>query len=528
MVEPQFRPNLIQALSRSPFHASSGIDKATYKSMQQQRSSANASPTGNGTHYSKQDNFPQLASRLAPGDAQNGVLHGEDLDDLSRSSTPIDYDASDLSTTGHHQHHNNHYHQQQQQQQQQQQHHHQTQQQHPVHHVQQAQQPVQSPHPLIRGVLVSGTQNGGGEGCAYLSNEDAPLPAGTTTAIVQCPTELVYVNGTGGLPKEIAGREWSAETIEDVNAATAMLALKHGPKIFIENSFRNGTPPVITTSPSEDHTYSAGGASGAGEQSATALVSNGGSPLLIGNGSSCCSSSDERYDHSRNHQLQRHAPLLTHHPLHHHQHHSNQHHSDNLSNGTSSDAAYESSEESHHPHHASAEDMEERRRQEGVFALLNLAQMTYSSSPSSSMSSSTSTLSSPASSNGSLKRSAPNDLYSGTPTGYYHNHHNHHHHNRQQLVASPDERTMRIANGTGTPPPHHPHNIGPEYGGPAPPSLPGTGTTVTPYYGGVLHAASKASDDLLVGAQRYTSPPPAKKTKARTPLKKLKKKSWPR
>lgn len=30
------------------------------------------------------------------------------------------------------------------------------------------------------------------------------------------------------------GRELNAETIDDVNAATAMLALKHGPKIFTE------------------------------------------------------------------------------------------------------------------------------------------------------------------------------------------------------------------------------------------------------------------------------------------------------
>jgi hypothetical protein len=45
-------------------------------------------------------------------------------------------------------------------------------------------------------------------------------------------------------------------SIEDVNAATAMLALKHGPKVF-GDSFA-GNPPVITSSPSEDHTYSAG------------------------------------------------------------------------------------------------------------------------------------------------------------------------------------------------------------------------------------------------------------------------------
>jgi hypothetical protein len=48
-------------------------------------------------------------------------------------------------------------------------------------------------------------------------------------------------------------------SIEDVNAATAMLALKHGPKIFGDSFAGNGgNPPVITSSPSEDHTYSAG------------------------------------------------------------------------------------------------------------------------------------------------------------------------------------------------------------------------------------------------------------------------------
>jgi hypothetical protein len=51
---------------------------------------------------------------------------------------------------------------------------------------------------------------------------------------------------------EMFTRELNAETLDDVNAATAMLALKHGPKIFTE-----GIPPIVTTtSPSEDHTYS--------------------------------------------------------------------------------------------------------------------------------------------------------------------------------------------------------------------------------------------------------------------------------
>lgn len=64
---------------------------------------------------------------------------------------------------------------------------------------------------------------------------------------------------------EAAGRELNAETLDDVNAATAMLALKHGPKIFTEGIASFTHPPIITTSPSEDHTYSAftgGGKSG--------------------------------------------------------------------------------------------------------------------------------------------------------------------------------------------------------------------------------------------------------------------------
>lgn len=64
------------------------------------------------------------------------------------------------------------------------------------------------------------------------------------------------------------GRELNAETFDDVNAATAMLALKHGPKIFTEG-IQFAHPPIITTSPSEDHTYSAftGGKNGADNNS---------------------------------------------------------------------------------------------------------------------------------------------------------------------------------------------------------------------------------------------------------------------
>lgn len=64
----------------------------------------------------------------------------------------------------------------------------------------------------------------------------------------------IIINGNLHSP-EILGRDIGADTIDDVNAATAMLALKHGPKIFTDGIFTH--PPVITSSPSEDHTYSA-------------------------------------------------------------------------------------------------------------------------------------------------------------------------------------------------------------------------------------------------------------------------------
>lgn len=38
---------------------------------------------------------------------------------------------------------------------------------------------------------------------------------------------------------ERIARDWGADSIDDVNAATAMLALKHGPKVFCE-SYQNG------------------------------------------------------------------------------------------------------------------------------------------------------------------------------------------------------------------------------------------------------------------------------------------------
>jgi hypothetical protein len=166
---------------------------------------------------------------------------------------------------------------------------------------------------------------------------EMPQNYSTNGMVIYQNNNSIIINGNLH-NSELMSRELNAETIDDVNAATAMLALKHGPKIFTEG-IPFAHPPIITTSPSEDHTYSAftGGKNG----------------------------------------------------------------TDNNSNGTSSDAAYESSEERwvieveasigavnnfcystpdspnvvyQFSQPLNEQEMEEQRRQaEGVDALLNLA-----------------------------------------------------------------------------------------------------------------------------------------------------------
>lgn len=94
------------------------------------------------------------------------------------------------------------------------------------------------------------------------SNTSYEIPQNYTTTttngmvIYQNNNNSIIINGNHLQNSDIVNREMNAETIDDVNAATAMLALKHGPKIFTEGiPFTH--PPIITTSPSEDHTYSA-------------------------------------------------------------------------------------------------------------------------------------------------------------------------------------------------------------------------------------------------------------------------------
>lgn len=56
--------------------------------------------------------------------------------------------------------------------------------------------------------------------------------------------EMHVVNGISDIEAQQANveriaRDWGVDSIDDVNAATAMLALKHGPKVFAE-TFQTG------------------------------------------------------------------------------------------------------------------------------------------------------------------------------------------------------------------------------------------------------------------------------------------------
>ncbi|XP_055908386.1 myosin-G heavy chain isoform X2 [Eupeodes corollae] len=144
---------------------------------------------------------------------------------------------------------------------------------------------------------------------------------------------------------ELMARDCGTDSIDDVNAATAMLALKHGPKVFNE-TFQNGSP-VITSSPSEDHTYSAGGGGVSSTSNTNGTTANNNTNSSF-NGSMIANGSGDK-------------PAVP----------TNGFSPDNQSNCASSDAAYESSEESHN---ISPEELEDQQRhRDGVYALLSLS-----------------------------------------------------------------------------------------------------------------------------------------------------------
>lgn len=162
---------------------------------------------------------------------------------------------------------------------------------------------------------------------------------------------------------ERIARDWGVDSIDDVNAATAMLALKHGPKIFSE-TFQTGyvlngicmrltngiiylikmwlysfSTPIITTKPSEDHTYSAGGGAKQGNTVSTIVnitTTNGTENNVHFNGNNLPPTAPHQVQikhESTNLMNNSHEIII------------DNRHSDNVSNGTSSGSAYESSEE---------------------------------------------------------------------------------------------------------------------------------------------------------------------------------------
>lgn len=54
------------------------------------------------------------------------------------------------------------------------------------------------------------------------------------STVIYRNSNSIIIDGNVRNP-ELGGRDIGADTLEDVNAATAMLALKHGPKVFAEN-----------------------------------------------------------------------------------------------------------------------------------------------------------------------------------------------------------------------------------------------------------------------------------------------------
>nr|XP_014093016.1 probable serine/threonine-protein kinase DDB_G0282963 isoform X1 [Bactrocera oleae] len=298
-VEPQQRQNLIQALNRSPFFPNSAVDK----------SASLKSPGGNDSlvGYDTVDSVgssgggacsPAPKSNINPRidprlyPKLSKVIGGQDVPD---EDTPSDY-----STTNHNSNLNNHN---------------------------------------------SSSNN------KYNTYNSSPVPqnagSGGGTSILGPFSSYESI--------ERLARDCGADSIDDVNAATAMLALKHGPKVFAE-TFQNGAP-VITSSPSEDHTYSAGGGAGAGggaNSGSTTPVANGSAAPLALNGNT-------QYAVSGAQQLQNGCNV------------------DNQSNYTSSDAAYESSEDNNN---ITPEELEDQRRQrEGVDALLSLSRSSVVESP---------------------------------------------------------------------------------------------------------------------------------------------------
>ncbi|XP_030563208.1 homeobox protein 5 isoform X2 [Drosophila novamexicana] len=215
---------------------------------------------------------------------------------------------------------------------------------------------------------------------------------------------------------ERLARDCGADSIDDVHAAAAMLFLKHGSKAFSE-TFQNGAP-VITSSPSEDHTYSAGGNSNADSGAST--------PLTNGNGQAV-----QQTQASVGHGAD--------------------------SNCASSDAAYDSSEENHN---ITPEELaDQQRHRDGVDALLSLSRSSIVECGSSTTTTHYHSNGSSGSSHGSPhKRASSRSIeeekwqhmelqYQHQQPHHHHHPHQHHHHQQQQQQQ---QNTGVYTNGSGS------------------------------------------------------------------------------
>lgn len=183
-VDPTYRHNLVQTMTRSQFHPCATIEKTSMKSIPRP-SSPDVNGSIAGLRPFDAELFPRLSKCMAEMSTNNTV------DRPSPSSTPIDEEC-------------------------------------PASH---------NFHPELDG-------NTGTRYYVALENGMHPIENNNTICV------------NGNMSPERLARNFGVDNIDDVNAATAMLALKHGPKIFNDNNYQS---PIITSSPSEDHTYSQGG-----------------------------------------------------------------------------------------------------------------------------------------------------------------------------------------------------------------------------------------------------------------------------
>lgn len=220
------------------------------------------------------------------------------------------------------------------------------------------------------GTINNSSGGGGGSSetrspLAVATDDDYAMHNGTVECLV-VNGERVSMHGVEhdheahAISVERIARDWGVDNIDDVNAATAMLALKHGPKVFAE-TFHTGyvtfdishdatnslnsrlicSTPIITSVPSEDHTYSAGKRSS--NSNGTSIQTNNNNVNIVNNNS--VAAAGVGVVATTNHKTTSNSPIniitSTNNTL----NRSHLNNSDNTSNGTSSDAAYESSEE---------------------------------------------------------------------------------------------------------------------------------------------------------------------------------------